>query len=382
MKILIAPDKFKGCLTAKQAADAIAAGARRADPAIEIDLCPMADGGEGTVSALVAATGGRLLTRRVTGPLPEMKVEATFGLLGDGKTAVVEMAAASGLALLPAADRNPMATTTFGTGQLLLAAAEAGAETIIVGIGGSATIDAGIGAAQACGLPVILRDGEPLSPTEPLTGADLEKVVLVKHGRGSPIDRVKIIVACDVVNPLFGATGAARVFGRQKGATPEQIDWFDGQLAGVAQRTGNEPLAAMPGAGAAGGLGFGLAAFFGATLEPGLPLVARIVDLPRRIAAADLCLTGEGRLDDQSLHGKTAIGVARLCKSAGVRCVALAGSAPDIGDRAGDLYDEGLSAYFAIGDGPATLEESMDRAATLLERSAENVVRLAGARAG
>jgi glycerate kinase len=388
-----------------------------------------------------------MITRRVTGPLAEMKVAAAFAILGDrspgqarvvsasrgqdvsdvkdargtiaadgsayGKIAVVEMAAASGLALLAPGDRNPMATTTFGTGELMLAAAEAGADTIIVAVGGSATMDGGIGAAQACGLPVILRDGEPLSPTEPLTGADLEKVVLIKHGRGSAIDRVKIIVACDVINPLSGPTGAARVFGAQKGADANKIEWFDEQLSALARRTGNQAIAARPGAGAAGGLGFGLMAFFGADMQEGFPLVARLTDLPAKIARADLCLTGEGRLDGQSLHGKTAIGVARLCKSAGVKCVALAGAIGAEGARdaavergvaevehadalaerdvadaqpgvaaaerraADELYQQGVTAFFAIGDGPATLNESMRRAETLLEQAAENVVRLA-----
>src|SRR5437763_14852044 len=225
MRLVIAPDKFKGCLSADEVARAIADGARRADPSIEIDSCPLADGGEGTVAALVAATGGTLVTRRVTGPLPEMKVDATFGVLGDRpgepRTAVVEMAAASGLALLRPDQYDPLATTTFGTGELIRAAAEMGVRNILLGIGGSATVDGGIGCAQGAGLPVLLRDGEPTSPTEPLCGRDVERVELVKHGRGSPVDGVTITVACDVTNPLFGPPGAAPVFGPQKGATPD-----------------------------------------------------------------------------------------------------------------------------------------------------------------
>src|SRR6185437_7090722 len=213
MRILLAPDKFKGCLTALEVAQAMAEGILRVNTGAQIDLCPMADGGEGTVSALVAATNGKLLTRRVTGPLPEMKVEATFGMLGGGQTAVVEMAAACGLALLPTSQRDPMATTTFGTGELLMAAAEAGAKRVILGIGGSATVDGGVGCAQACGLPVLLEDGEPVSPTEPLCGRDLDSILMIKHGRGSPVERMRITVACDVVNPLFGPNGAAAVFG-------------------------------------------------------------------------------------------------------------------------------------------------------------------------
>ena len=263
MRVLLAPDKFKGCLSARNVADAMADGVRRADANIEIDSCPLADGGEGTVDALVAATGGRFETAVVTCPLPEMKVEARFGFLGDGKTAVVELAAASGLALLRPEDRNPLATTTFGTGELLMAAMRRGAQTIILGIGGSATIDGGIGIAQACELPVLLKDGEPLSATEPLTGRDLDKVVLIKRGRGSAIEKVRIVVACDVNNPLLGERGAAAVFGPQKGAMPEQIPQIDAALRELARRNNKMAITELPGSGAAGGVGFGMAAFSG-----------------------------------------------------------------------------------------------------------------------
>ncbi|MGH7215025.1 MAG: glycerate kinase, partial [Tepidisphaeraceae bacterium] len=297
MKIVIAPDKFKDCLDAIEVARAMAAGARRVDSSIEIDLCPMADGGEGTVAALVAATGGRFITRRVTGPLPDMKVDATFGILGDGQTAVIEMAAASGLALLQPEDRNPLYTTTYGTGELLIAAAgEPGVRRVILGIGGSATTDAGVGCAQACGLPVLLDDGETVSPSEPLCGQDLDRVILVKHGRGSPIERLgEIVVACDVNNPLHGPNGAAPVFGPQKGATPDQVRRLDDSLRALTERLGKTELAQTPGAGAAGGLGFGMLAFLGATLRPGIDIVTDATRLAERLRGADLCLTGEGK---------------------------------------------------------------------------------------
>jgi len=350
MKIVLAPDKFKGSLTAPQVAEAMARGVRRAREDATIDICPMADGGEGTVAALVAATGGRIVTRRVTGPLPEMKVEAQFGVLGDGKTAVIEMAAASGLALLKPEDRNPLNTTTFGTGELLLAAAtfsegveESGAplrsapglvetgrriEHIILGIGGSATVDGGIGCAQGYGLPVLLEGGEPVSMTEPLCGRDIPSVVLIKHGRGSPIDHCRITVACDVTNPLFGPDGAAAVFGPQKGATPQQVKWLDDALEQFAVRTGKMDAAKTPGAGAAGGLGFGILAFFAnSSLRSGSQIMIEATGLRERLRGADLCITGEGRLDSQSLSGKAPIAVARLCKEMGVRCVAVVGSA-------------------------------------------------------
>ena len=325
MKIVIAPDKFKGSLSAEQVAEAIARGVAAHD----VDLCPIADGGEGTVAALVAATNGRLETRTVTGPLPDMRVDATFGMLGDRTTAVVEMAAASGLALLPPEDRDPMRTTTFGTGELLLEGAKLGALEIILGIGGSATVDGGIGAAQAAGLPVILDQVGPADTHEPLVGDDLRRVVLVKHARGSPLDRVKLIVACDVTNPLFGDNGAARIFGPQKGATPQQVDELDALLKQLATRCGKVAEAETPGAGAAGGLGFAMLAFFRAQLRPGFDIIADAVGLRDRLRGADLCITGEGRLDASSLGGKAAVGVARLCREMNVPCVAIVGSVDD-----------------------------------------------------
>jgi glycerate kinase len=375
VRVVIAPDKFKGCLTAARVSDAIAAGWRRADAGATLDICPMADGGEGTVAALVAARGGRVVRRRVTGPLAEMKVQAEFGLLGDGKTAVVEMAAASGMALLKPGDRDPMMTTTFGTGELVCAAAEMGAERVIVGLGGSATIDCGIGMAQACGLPVLMEGGEPVADGEPLRGGDLERVVFVKHGRGGKVDRVRFEAACDVSNPLFGPTGAAETFGRQKGATEEQVRWFDGQLQRIAQRTGNDAAAQLPGAGAAGGLGFALAAFFGATLRPGIEMVMEAARLEERLKGADLCITGEGSLDGQSAGGKTAAGVGRLCKRLGVPCVAIVGS---IGEGAERVIGEGINAYFSICDRPMGMEEAMGRAEELIAQVATNLARVVG----
>jgi glycerate kinase len=371
MRIVVAPDKFKGCLAAPQVCDAIAAGIRSVRPDAEIDLCPVADGGEGTVAALVAATSGRFETRRVTGPLPEMKVDATFGVLGDGGTAVVEMAAASGLALLKPEDRDPLATTTFGTGQLLLEAAKLGVTHILLGIGGSATIDAGIGCAQACGLPVILRGGGPVSPTEPLCGRDLPDVALVKHGRGSPVERVRITVACDVTNPLFGPDGAAPVFGPQKGATPQQVIALDRELEMLAIRTGKSDAAKTPGAGAAGGLGFGMLAFFGATLRPGVDIVLDAVDLRGRLLAADLCITGEGRLDAQSLSGKAPVGVARVCKDLGVPCVAIVGA---VGVGAYAARAEGISQVRPLNDGSISVDESVRAAPQLIARAAAALI--------
>jgi glycerate kinase len=374
MKIVIAPDKFKGCLSAADVARAIADGVRSVDPDAHIDLCPMADGGEGTVAALIAATNGRLITRNVTGPLPEMRVEATFGILGDERTAVIEMAAASGLALLSPSDRNPLNTTTFGTGELIAAAVrEQGARRIILGIGGSATTDAGIGCAQACGFTVLMRDGEPTAMSEPLCGRDLPSVMMIKHGRGEITNGIEITVACDVTNPLYGEHGAARVYSPQKGATPAIVGQLDRELRAFAERTGRVSEAQTPGAGAAGGLGFGMLAFFGATLRPGVEIVAEAARLRQRLQGADLCFTGEGRLDAQSVHGKTAIGVARSCREANVPCVALAGG---VGEGAELALREGMTACFSICDQPMPLEASMSRGKELLSATAANVVRL------
>jgi glycerate kinase len=370
MKIVIAPDKFKGSLSASEAAEAIAEGLRRVWPEAEMDLCPVADGGEGTVSTLVAATGGSIQVRRVTGPLPEMKVDAAFGILGDGRTAVIEMAAASGLALLRADQRDPLATTTFGTGELLDAAAKMGMRHILLGIGGSATVDAGIGCAQACGLPIILDGGEPVAMTEPLCGRDIDRVVLVKHGRGEAIDGVRITVACDVNNPLYGPTGAAPIFGPQKGATPEMVRQLDESLHRLALRVGKDYIAHYPGAGAAGGMGFGMMAFFRAELRSGIDIVLTATKLADRLVGADLCITGEGSFDSQSLHGKAPAGVAALCLKNNVPCIALAGV---LGSELADLRAHGIHGAHALSDGTRSQDECIARAAPLLADLAERV---------
>ncbi|HEV7301857.1 MAG TPA: glycerate kinase [Tepidisphaeraceae bacterium] len=370
MRILIAPDKFKGSLSAVEVADAIARGVGRAVASATVDRCPIADGGEGTVAALVSAMGGRLISERVTGPLPEMKVDAVFGLLPND-VAVVEMAAASGLALLPPSDRDPMATTTFGTGELLAAAARRGAKKVILGIGGSATIDAGIGCAQAAGLTVLLADGEPVHDTEPLCGRDLERVVLIKHGRGGAVDRLTIEVACDVTNPLLGPDGAAAVYGPQKGASATDVQWFDEKLRQLATRTGKLDIAGRPGAGAAGGLGFAMMAYFNASLRPGIELVLEACRFHGRLAGVDLCITGEGGLDGQTASGKAVHGVAAACKTAGVPCIAIAGS---LGEGHERLRDVGITRIISLVDESTDVATAMRDAAALVERRAETAV--------
>jgi glycerate kinase len=372
MRVLIAPDKFKGCLSAAEVAECMAMGISRAMPSAELDLCPMADGGEGTAAALLSAHGGRWVTRRVTGPLPEMKVDARFAMLADGTTAVIEMAAASGLTLLAPAERDPLNTTTFGTGELIVAAVKEGAKRIILGLGGSATIDGGIGCAQACGFTILTRDGEPTSMTEPLCGRDLQNVLLVKHGRGEITTGIELIGAADVTNPLLGPDGAAKIFGPQKGATPAVVHLIDRQLAELAGRMGVENEAATPCSGAAGGLGFGVLAFFRGKLGSGFDLVADAVKLNDRLAGVDLCFTGEGRLDLQSGSGKTAFGVARRCRARQVPCVALAGSV----DHGNEREFAEFTACFSICDGPISLESAVADAGRLIEQAAANCVKL------
>jgi len=333
VNVVIAPDSFKESLTAAEVTAALADGARAAWPGATIDLCPMADGGEGTVSAMVSATGGEIRTARVAGPLGE-PVQAAFGLLGAasggaGTTAVIEMAAASGLDLVPPGRRNPLLTTTYGTGELIAAALDAGATELLIGIGGSATVDGGCGCAQALG--VLFTDAAGGPCVSGLAGGGLTGIDDVDLGGRDPrIAEARIRVACDVTNPLTGPTGAAAVYGPQKGATPDMVRQLEANLAHLAEvirrRLGID-VESLPGAGAAGGLGAGLVAFLGAELQRGVEIVADAVGLRDRLAGADLCITGEGRFDAQSLSGKTAVGVARVAAELGVPVICIPGQA-------------------------------------------------------
>jgi glycerate kinase len=360
MRVLIAADKFKGSLTAPEACKAIAAGIRDAHADATIDLCPMSDGGEGFVDTMIRSHGGSTFTRRVTGPLPEQHVDATYAVI-DGHTAVIEMSAASGLSLLQPADRNPLYTTTFGTGELIHAAADLGCRKILLGIGGSATCDAGVGCLQACGCHIILASHEYASITEPLCGRDLDEITFIKSHRGSSVDGVEIEIACDVTNPLFGPNGAARIFAPQKGASPADVDTLDRVLGSLSHRLGWDTIATRPGSGAAGGIGCGLAAMFGATLRSGVELVIDATNLRERIAAADLVITGEGRLDATSLGGKVVGGVARLARELGKPCAAIVGDV----DRSADVSSLALS-HVEVLTADVSAAESIARAAELL----------------
>ena len=371
MRVVIAPDKFKGSLTALEAAEAMARGLSRVDPCSKIDRVPMADGGEGTVAALVAATGGSYRTVTVTGPLGE-PVAASFGLLGDGRTAALEMASASGLWLVPPALRDPLRATTRGTGQLLLGALEAGARRVIVGIGGSATNDGGAGLGQVLGFRLLDTQGRELGPG----GGELDRLARIERtGQAAGLGSATIAVACDVTNPLCGPQGASAVYGPQKGATPEMVERLDRNLAHFADivaRDLNVAVRDIPGSGAAGGLGAGLLAFAGGRLEGGVNLVIEAVNLLERLHSADLCLTGEGALDGQSAFGKTAVGVARLAHSLKCPTLAIAGS---IGPGAEAVLEQGIDAYFSICPGPVHIDEAIERAFELLENATVQAVR-------
>lgn len=372
MKIVIAPDSFKECLPAEAVAAAMARGVRAGAPGAEVVCVPMADGGEGTVRALVAATGGRFLSARVSGPLGD-PVEAEYGILGDGRTAVLEMAAASGLPLVPPERRDPMAATTFGTGELVAAALEQGVERIVLGIGGSATVDGGAGMAQALGARLLDAQEAPVGRG----GGALGQVARIDVSALDPrLRRVECKVACDVTNPLTGPQGAARVYGPQKGATPEMVERLDAALAHWArliERDLGAHVSDAPGAGAAGGLGAGLMAFLRAELVPGVELIIKAVDLEEKLRGADLVLVGEGRVDEQTAYGKVPVGVARVARARGIPVVALAGSLSE-GYEA--VREQGIVACFSIVPCPMALREAMARADELLASVAEEVVRL------
>ncbi len=372
MKILIAPDSFKESMTAIEVAAAISRGVRRAAPEAQLELVPMADGGQGTVATMVAATGGRTIAADATDPSGR-KIEAQFGVLGGGRAAVIEMAAASGLMLVSREARNPLLTTTYGTGELIKAALNTGVRKIIIGIGGSATNDGGAGMAQALGVRLLDAHGRDLGRG----GAVLAKLDRIDiRGLDPRLRDVEIEAACDVTNTLLGEKGAAAVFGPQKGATPEMVKALDAALASFAEvirRDLGMDVRNEPGAGAAGGLGAGLMAFLGARLRRGIEIVIEAVGLRERMQGCDLVLTGEGAVDGQTVFGKTAIGVARVAQSLGVPVIAIVGS---VGDGASAVLEHGILAYFSIVNKPMALETSLSSAAVLTEACAEQVMRV------
>lgn len=372
MRVILAPDSFKGSLTAAEAADAMAAGIARVNPAVEIDRCPISDGGEGFLDTLLAATGSQRLVATVTGPRGE-PVEAAWGLIDAGATAVIEMAQAAGLELVPAAQRDPTQTTTYGVGELIAGAWDRGVDAVLVGLGGSATNDGGAGMAQALGYAFLDATGRVLP--KPLRGGQLHKIAKIQCEPAHPgVMKNKVLVACDVNNPLTGPRGAATVYSPQKGATPVQVHGLDAGLANLArvmsQTFGRD--FEFPGAGAAGGMGAGLRGFCQhSSLTPGIDLVLDSIGFNGRAARCDLCLTGEGRLDSQSLSGKAVVRVAKSAGDCGVPTIAFAGSATR---DAENTLSHGLDAYHVIGDGHDE-SHSMRHAAALLTKCTERVIR-------
>lgn len=372
MKILIAPDSFKGSLSASEVSDNIAKGVRKVFEYAEIVSIPMADGGEGTVRSLVDSTKGVIINTRVKGPLMQ-EVDAFYGILGDGVTAIIEMAAASGLPLLDEKERNPMITTTYGTGELIKHALDRGCKKIIIGIGGSATNDGGAGMIKALGAKLLDKNRNDVGNG----GGSLYKIdVIDLSNMDARIKDCNIIAACDVDNPLVGLRGASHVFGPQKGADPDMVEVLDRNLehyAEVVLKATGISIKDAPGAGAAGGLGGGLMAFLDAELKRGIDIVIEAAGLEEKIKGADLVITGEGMMDYQTQYGKTPFGVAQVAKKNNIPVIAIVGS---VGQNAEALYDLGFSGIFSIINKPMTLADAISGCSELLENASENVMRM------
>jgi glycerate 2-kinase len=371
MKIIIAPQGFKGSLKAYEAAEAMARGVKAARPDAEIVLLPISDGGEGTVRAMVTATGGRMFTAKVSGPLGD-EVEAAWGILDDNTTAVIEMAAASGLNLVSKDRVDPMAASTYGTGELIHAALEKGCRKLIIGLGDSATTDGGTGMAAALGIKLLDKEGQPI----PRGGGGLLSLKHIDNsGRYRPVASSTITGACDVTNPLYGREGSAYVYGPQKGATLQMIEQLDAGLRNLAQVIEKDigvKIGEMPGAGAAGGLGGGLVAFLGASLKPGIDIILDGIHFEEHLANADVVLTGEGRIDHQTPRGKTVAGIARRTKGTGKPVIAFAG---ELGAGYEDVYGAGITQAVGIMPPGVSKEEAMRHAASFLAVAVEKAVR-------
>ncbi|OJA05566.1 glycerate kinase [Halomonas sp. QHL1] len=379
MNVLLCPDSFKDALSAQDAAAAMARGVRRPAPQAHVQVCPLADGGEGSLDALIAATGAERRQLNVQDALGRPR-QAAWGWLSDQRTAFIELAEASGLQHLEADERNALRTSTFGVGELLLAALDQGAEKALLLLGGSATNDGGAGMLQALGARFLDQNGESLPPG----GAALSQLASLElDGLDPRLAKLTLEAAVDVDNPLLGERGASAVFGPQKGASPEEVEQLDralGHFADISAHALGDDYRTLPGAGAAGGMGFAAKAFLKATLKPGIEMIMQQADMAKLLANADVVITGEGRLDGQSLAGKTPIGVSRAAKRLNKPVLVLAGS---LGDGWQACFDEGVTAAFALADGPMTLTDALPRTAELLEARCENLLRLwAAAEAG
>ncbi|WEX12508.1 glycerate kinase [Pseudomonas sp. G11] len=372
MKIIIAPDSFKDSLSADGVAQAIAEGLAQVWPDAQLIQCPMADGGEGTVDSVLAACNGELRHQRVRGPLGAT-VDARWGWLADSHTAIIEMAEASGLQRVPPGQRDACRTTTYGTGELIRAALDAGAQRIILAIGGSATNDGGAGAMQALGVQLFDAEDQALAPG----GLALGQLARISLEQLDPrLAQVRFDIAADVNNPLCGPHGASAIFGPQKGANPEQVQQLDAALGHFADHCAQvlpRDVRDEPGSGAAGGLGFAAKAFLGAQFRAGVEVVAELVGLDEAVRGADLVITGEGRFDAQTLRGKTPFGVARIAHRHNVPVIVIAGT---LGEGYEQMYAHGVAAAFALPSGPMSLEQACSEAPRLLRQRSADIARV------
>tara|TARA_R110000782_G_scaffold266526_1_gene361029 strand:+ start:2065 stop:3228 length:1164 start_codon:yes stop_codon:yes gene_type:complete len=374
MKIILAPDSFKGNLTSLQVATALEKGVKRVLPKAKCIKVPMADGGEGTVQSLVDATGGTFIRKRVTGPTGHT-VSARYGMLADGETAVIEMAAASGLPLVSGKELNPLKTTTFGTGELILDAVKRGATKIIIGIGGSATNDGGVGMAQALGVQFMNKRGKEI--TEFGAGGMLDKITSIDmKGLEPVIKKIKIVVASDVNNPLCGKEGASNVFGPQKGATPAMVKILNANLkhlSKVIKSDLKKDIINVKGAGAAGGLGAGLIAFTRAKMKSGIDIVLEATNFTQYIKDADLVITGEGSVDSQTAFGKTPSGVAKAARKHQVPTIAIGGG---LSNDARGVFAYGIAGLESAYAREMPLDEAMNNSRLYIANAAERAIRL------
>ena len=372
LRILVAPNAFKESLSATEAAASISQGLLKVLPNSKITQLPIADGGDGTLEAVVEGTHGKILRARVLNPLGK-KILAEYGLTGDGKTAIIEMSKASGLALVPPSQRNPMRSTSFGTGQLIQAALKRGVKEIILGIGGSATVDGGIGALQALGINFLDRQGKSVG----WGGNSLKLIDRIDMGTINPLlKQARILLACDVDNPLVGPRGSAAVFGPQKGATPGMVRKLDQYLANLGQliqQTPGQEVSTVAGSGAAGGIAGGFMGLVGAQLRPGSDLVFELLKVEQQVAKADLVFTGEGQIDFQTPFGKGPGMLAKIAKKHGVPVIGIAGS---VTSDVGELFEQGFTALFSIVSSPLPVGVAIRQAAQLLEAQSEQVARL------
>ena len=374
MRILVCPDKYKSSLSATKVAEAMEKGLLAADSTLIVDKAPMADGGDGTVDAFLSAMGGQKLYMQVTGPLLEQE-NSFFGILKDNATAVIEMAAASGLAMVPPGKRNPMQTTSYGTGELIRRALDCGVKKIVIGIGGSATNEGGMGMMAALGMRFFSKDGAQLTS---YTASDMLRVARAEaSGLDARLKDVQIEVACDVNNPLCGESGASAIFGPQKGATPEMIAVLDKSLFNFAQclyQALGVNILDIPGSGAAGGMGGALTAI-GGKLRMGTDIVIDVAHLKERVKLADLVITGEGATDKSTPFGKVPVAMGKLAQDAGIQCICIAGSVLEGYKK---VYEMGVTAVFSILSRPMSMDSAVKNCYALVRDCTENVARAMG----